>query len=306
MKTIGESLKEMGLRDKVNENLKKSFSDAKKNPDFKEFINKIYLSDNELMKYTSLIESSLEEYNNCKNCKSILECKNKVRGHAYLPKVVNNNLEFSYKACKYKEKLIKETEHYKYVALYNAPSNMRGADMKKIYTKDSTRLDVISWLMKYLENYPNNKKGLYLHGNFGSGKTYLISAMFMELAKKGYYSTIIFFPEFLTEIKGTFANNQDSRDLIYDVKTTKLLLIDDLGAENMTAWVRDEVLSPILQYRMDNKLPTFFTSNLSLKDLENHLRITKDGDEVVKARRIIERIKELTESLELVSKNLRD
>ena len=92
---------------------------------------------------------------------------------------------------------------------------------------------------------------------------------------------------------------------MYQIKNTEILLIDDIGAENITSWSRDEVLSPILQYRMDNKLKTFFTSNLSIEDLEKHLALTKDGEEVVKARRIIERIKQLTSDVELVSKNLR-
>jgi len=89
------------------------------------------------------------------------------------------------------------------------------------------------------------------------------------------------------------------------MKNTEILLIDDIGAENVTPWSRDEVLSPILQYRMDNNLKTFFTSNLNIEDLEKHLALTKDGEEVVKSRRIIERIKQLTNDVELVSKNLR-
>ena len=57
---------------------------------------------------------------------------------------------------------------------------------------------------------------------------------------------------------------------------------------------------------MENHLPTFFNSNLSLGELEKALAITSSGVDKVKARRIIERIKQLTVSLELVSKNRRD
>lgn len=56
---------------------------------------------------------------------------------------------------------------------------------------------------------------------------------------------------------------------------------------------------------MNNKLSTFFTSNLTLEELEVHLSISKNSEDKVKARRIIERIKELTEDLELVSINRR-
>ena len=41
------------------------------------------------------------------------------------------------------------------------------------------------------------------------------------------------------------------------IKQIPLLLIDDIGAEKLTDWARDEILGSILQYRMDFKLPTF-------------------------------------------------
>ena len=83
------------------------------------------------------------------------------------------------------------------------------------------------------------------------------------------------------------------------------MLIDDIGAENCSNWSRDEVLGPILQYRMDNHLPTFFTSNLTLDELETSLSVTSSGIDKLKARRIVERIKQLTIPLELISKNRR-
>ena len=89
------------------------------------------------------------------------------------------------------------------------------------------------------------------------------------------------------------------------IKKVPLLLIDDIGAESTTPWSRDEILMPILQYRMDSSLPTFFTSNCTLKELESHFSNSKNGIEEVKARRIIERIKQLTEEIKLVSDNLR-
>ena len=81
------------------------------------------------------------------------------------------------------------------------------------------------------------------------------------------------------------------------------MLLDDIGAEKCSAWARDEVLGPILQYRMDSHLPTFFTSHLTLEELETSLAMTSSGVDKVKARRIVERIKQLTTDLELISKN---
>ena len=62
---------------------------------------------------------------------------------------------------------------------------------------------------------------------------------------------------------------------------------------------------PLLQYRMDNNLATFFTSNLNLKELEIHLSNSKNSVDEVKAKRIICRIEQLTKDIEMISKNLR-
>ena len=60
-----------------------------------------------------------------------------------------------------------------------------------------------------------------------------------------------------------------------------------------------------MQYRMEENLPTFFTSNLTLEELENNLAITSSGVDKLKAKRIVERIKQLTVPIELISKNRR-
>ena len=88
-------------------------------------------------------------------------------------------------------------------------------------------------------------------------------------------------------------------------KNVELLLIDDIGAETMTEWSRDEVLGTILQYRMQEGLTTFFTSNLTIDELESHFSISKEKVEKVKAKRIIERIKYLTTEIVMVSVNKR-
>ena len=124
------------------------------------------------------------------------------------------------------------------------------------------------------------------------------------MAKKGIRSILIYYPEFLRKLKSSFQTNYDEQ--FEEIKRIPLLLLDDIGAENCSNWSRDEVLGPILQYRMENHLPTFFTSNLTLEELEKALSITTSGVDKLKARRIVERIKQLTINHELISKNRRD
>lgn len=306
MKTMGDLLNKYERKDLENQ-LLSNFREALKDSTFEKLVSKLKISYEELSKYTSTLEDCALEYGNCLKCKNLLECKNKVEGHAYLPEVKSVKLRFGYKPCKFMLKYQNTYAHLKNVYTLKEPQEIETAQFSKIDLKDSKRLPIITYLTEFITNYREGRigKGLYLHGSFGSGKTYLISATINELAKDGIGSAILFWPEYLTDLKASFGTNE-FKDKIEKIKKVKLLLIDDIGAENTTAWSRDDVLCPILQYRMEEKLPTFFTSNFTLEELENHLAMSTSGYEVVKAKRIIERIKQLTTSLELVSKNLRN
>ena len=289
--------------------LDEAYDEALQNDKFKEFVCKLKVKREILRKYTSILEESSIEYHNCKNCPGLIACQNKITGYAKLPKVNGDSLEFSYKPCKYKKKYDKEEKIHNNTKLFNVPKEIKEASFKMVYKTDKNRYKTILWLTDFIKKYKNDahQKGLYLCGNFGSGKTYLIAATFNELGKDGIKSAIVFWPEFLNSLKASFNSEVKSefKDKYNYVKKVPLLLIDDLGAESVTPWSRDEILCPLLQYRMDEKLPTFFTSNLNLETLENHLAITSKGDEIIKAGRIISRIKQLTEYQELISKNLR-
>ena len=252
--------------------LEYDFNQAMENEKFKKVVGTLKISKKEIMKHTSKIEDTVRELNNCANCKNIFECKNMVEGYVYYPIVENDNIVFCYMPCKYKKELDKKTQYQKNIELYDMPKDIKNASMKDIYTDDPDRFEVIKWLKKYIDNYKKGEKGkgLYLTGNFGCGKTYLISAMLNELAKLDKKVAIIYFPEFLRSLKESFNDDEEYKTKFNYIKKVELLLIDDIGAETTTPWGRDEILGTILQYRMQQGLATFFTSNFTIEELEEH------------------------------------
>lgn len=298
------------LIEKRDENLERNFKEKLNDETFRSIVNKLKIDQKELYKHTSSIENSTIELEHCMKCKGLGECKNEVNGYCNLPEVDGESITFSYKACRYKKKDIERNKYKENLNLFDMPKVLQEAKIKDIYTDDNSRTEAIKYILKYLENYKKEEmKGLYLHGNFGTGKTYLIAALFNELAKKGEKSAIIYFPEFLRTLKASFKNS-DPEEATFStkyeyIKTVPFLLIDDIGAENVTAWGRDEILGTLLQYRANENLPTFFTSNLNIEELENNLAVTKDKSDKVKARRIIERVKLLTNDIEIIGKNRR-
>jgi len=289
----------MNVSKQVNqEELINNYKEASKDIKFKKLVKTIDVPDEVAMKYTSSLEDSICELNNCSKCSGLIYCKNRLEGHVYYPKKNDNRIIFSYVACKYQKELLEKEKNK-----ISRDKDIFNAKMSDIY-KDKERINVIKWLKKFYDTYDKNGnfKGLYLHGNFGCGKTYLISALFNELSKKRISTEIVYFPELLSEIKGDFDTYGDKMEYLENVD---LLLIDDIGAEKCTEWSRDEILGTILNKRMNNYKTTFFTSNLDMESLMQHFRINNYSDDEMNARRIIERIKQLSEDMELIGENKR-
>lgn len=305
MKNV-ETIAKEKIDNKNLEDINIEFFKAKKDKNFNTLVSSINLKDEYLAKYTSKLIQCAKEKENCKNCKGLEFCKNEVIGCVYTPILEDNNLIFSHNICKKKKKLIDDINYERDNYAFTLPKEIRNAKMKDIYMDDESRIDTIKWITTFIKEYKkkNTYKGLYLSGNFGSGKSYLISAMINELIKSGYKGALIYYPEFLRSLKASFSKDFDEQ--FNYVKNVDLLLLDDVGAENISSWSRDEILGPILQYRMDEKLPTFFTSNLSIDELETHLSEGNGKIDKLKAKRITERIKYLTDDIRLISENRRN
>ena len=94
MKSIGSVI------DKVNqESLKTTFMEACSNKDFKDFVYSLGINEETLMKYTSSLEDSFLEYENCRNCKGLSCCSNQMKGYRYTPEEDGRQILFSYIAC---------------------------------------------------------------------------------------------------------------------------------------------------------------------------------------------------------------
>lgn len=170
------------------------------------------------------------------------------------------------------------------------------------------RLEAVKYVYDFSKAYQENAhlehKGAYIYGTYGVGKTHLLGCLAGELAQHGYTSYLVHFPSLVVELKEAIAKNKVNEKLDI-VKKAPLLMIDDIGGEALTPWVRDDVLMVILDYRMRQQLPTFFTSNLDFEALAEHLKGTTIEDER-KSKRLMERIKVLATPIEVRGANRRE
>jgi len=306
MKELHTKYSKFNISSNTMNNLKGSFLECMKDEDFVKVVDSIDLPKEELIKYTSKITKCSKEIKNCSNCDGLLSCKNEVVGFTYTPKINAGFLDFTYDACKYKRKNMSEEIANKNTYVFDVPHLIKNARIKDIHTDDKNRYPAIKWVTKYISDYKKGVigKGLYLSGNFGCGKSYILASLINELASLGSSVAIVYLPEYLRSLKASFSTDFNEK---YEVLSeVDFLLIDDIGAENVTPWGRDEIIGALLQYRMEENLPTFFTSNLTIEELEVHYSVTSNKIDKIKSRRIIERIKNLTTEMSMISANKRN
>ncbi|MBI5974212.1 primosomal protein DnaI [Staphylococcus canis] len=233
-------------------------------------------------------------------------CPNFIKGHIPELYIENHQIKIRYLPCPCKIRHDEEKKLSSMITSFHMHPDTLNAKIKDIYMTRRNRLDLAMKLDDVIDAIIEHRttKGFYLYGEFGTGKSFILGAIANELKDNRIPSMIIYVPEFIRTLKNGFQDGSTAKK-IKQVREAKVLFLDDIGAEDLTPWVRDEVLGPILHYRMIQELPTFFSSNLDLTELENHLSDTKQGIDGMKAQRIMERIKTLSDPYQLEGENYR-
>ena len=135
---------------------------------------------------------------------------------------------------------------------------------------------------QYAEDFtPQTNTGLILFGKAGSGKTHLAVAIVRQvIERKQIAAKVARTVELLADIRKTFNDHDGYRvenesELIQKLAYVPLLVLDDLGAEKISDWVK-EIFYRIIDERWLEQRPIIVTSNLNLKELEE-----KIGDRIV-------------------------
>ena len=298
MESVGDVLKRQPSRFHYQDLVQKIMKD----PDVAAFVQQESLNQDELNRSISKFNQYITERD------KFLRGDTDYIAKGYKPILVMNH---GYADVSYEEtpELIaaeKEAAIKKRLNLINFPSSLKNVSFLDVYRDDVQRITVLKRMIEFVNDYPNNLKGLYLYGDFGVGKSFMVAALAHDLSeKRGVSSTLLHYPSFVIDVKNAIGDG-NVKTLVDELKLSEVLILDDIGAEQSTAWVRDEILQVILQYRMQENLPTFFTSNFDFEELEQHFAKGKHGnDETWEARRVMERIRFLAEETRLEGVNRR-
>jgi len=268
-------------------------------PSIRVFVMKHDLTHQQIMQSLNVFLTYREQHEQCQACEGLDQCSLPMVGMTPTLAMENGSAILVYEPCQHNQK---NTRKRKIDALY-VPKRVFEADMADMELLSSKRKEIYRFMVDFLTQYPKStlQKGLYLSGLYGSGKTYILACLANELAKKNVDVSFAYYPDLVREMKSLIGSNQLS-SLIERLKTVPVLFLDDFGGESPSAFIRDEILGPILQHRLLDYKPTFFSSNLKMKTLIEAMVLNDSILEKTKAARIFERIRELTTEFEILEK----
>lgn len=276
-------------------------------PDISQFLEEHpELEEKEIDKRLNRLYEYMTQSIRCSDCQSYAACKNMLKGYSPILEVVQGEIHLAYEKCQNHLLYDKQAEKQDLMKSLYIPREILQAEFEDLIITPERRQAfnaVDDFLNKTEKALP--ERGIFFTGNFGVGKTYFLGAIANRLKTFNLSSMIIYMPEFVREMRDAIRDN-NVQEKIDAFKNADVLMLDDIGAETFSAWFRDEVLGSILQYRMMERLPVFLTSNYTMDQLEEILASSTKGTvEKVKARRIMERIRQVSTEIELRGENMR-
>ncbi len=244
-----------------------------------------------------------EDLDICNGCRSLKDCPKVSKGMMRQFNYQDGEIKLTLTPCRYGQTYFNDQNILNNILLKNVNNRIlltKPSDLTFKNDSKSNGTAIIKMMSEYIKNPVY--KGFYLYGSSGTGKSTIMGFLIRCLVIKGHKCGFIHFPTFLMDLKSAFGN-EGVNSSIELMKNLDYLVIDDVGGESVTPWSRDEILSAVLAYRLQNEKATFFTSEYSLEKLKKLYTLKTSDKERVD--RLISRMKAVSIPVELKGKDLR-
>jgi len=115
-------------------------------------------------------------------------------------------------------------------------------------------------------------RGMYMRGDVGTGKTTLAMLIAKTAMTSGHTVAIYSLPRLLGMLRDTYGDNSaySLNELLDRLSAVDLLQIDDVGAEQTSAWVLEQLYT-IVNTRYEDRRAITFTTNLEDEALREQI-----------------------------------
>lgn len=173
-------------------------------------------------------------------------------------------------------------ERYQYVPKLPVPARFENATME----------DVPESIREKVEGMKETRKGLFIHGGVGTGKTHIAYAIGKHTYGQKTYVQVWNSAELMDAIRRGYDKPFDEtfEDLM---KFRGLLILDDVGSEKLTEWVAERFYL-LVNKKYNQLIPVIFTSNFNIQQLADRI-----------GERVASRIVEMCHIVELTGEDRR-
>ena len=143
------------------------------------------------------------------------------------------------------------------------PERYEHCDLESYQPTDPSQKKAKNYVQSFLDKYPLVDVGLLLMGTCGVGKTHLAVALLKGVVIEKRDGGLFYdFRDLLRDIQASWNSVSQTSELevLRPVLEAKVLVLDELGANKPTDWVRDTI-AYIINCRYNDKKLTIFTSN---------------------------------------------
>jgi DNA replication protein DnaC len=178
----------------------------------------------------------------CKNCPGLKNCKQVHKGH--YPTIIQDKTFKTYR-----------------IAFLRCDKIIGSINDENVLKEkfDTTEVKQINEIM----NSVKNKRSLYLWGRVGVGKSHVAKYLAKKYFKRG---ARVYYGKMNTILNDYFGaiDYENEKSFVKHLENIDVLVIDDLGNENITNFSMSGILFPIIDYRLENEKMTIITSNYSV------------------------------------------
>jgi DNA replication protein DnaC len=183
------------------------------------------------------------------------------------------------------------------------PKRYEHCDLESYLPQNESQKKAKLYVQRFLDKYPQIDVGLLFLGTCGVGKTHLAVALLKQvIIEKGDGGIFYDFRDLLREIQASWNSVSQTSELevLRPVLEARVLVLDELGANKPTDWVR-ETIAHIINCRYNDEKLTIFTSNYLDKPV-------KQGEETLTDRigtRLRSRLFEMCREVEIQGPDFR-
>jgi len=249
--------------EKDNDLLNKMMEAYKNCPTVIKYLNDLGVPDDIIFDNITKIYDFVSDVNYCKNCPGCKACAKE--NPLLCTKIIYRNgvIERELVPCK---EFLKRVSFEQTFKVRDFPEEWLDKTMRDV-DKASGRVIAMNKYAEYLKKEINN--WIYLTGGANSGRTFLAAMLCVDAAKRG---------------KGpvAFLNTQNRVQELYDLSfkdkekfqariekysNMPILVFDDFGNEFKNDFIRDAIIFPIINNRVNKKLFTIVTSDFKISEI---------------------------------------